>query len=304
MLPFTLLFPFLPIKAVILIALYPFFIHNTHMIDTEQLNNLKQTALTLRRTILRTTHHAGCGHTGGSLSETDILTALFFHIMRIDPADPRKPGRDRFILSKGHATPGYYSALAHRGFFPVEELETFDSLGSRLQGHPDMHKTPGVDMSTGSLGQGLSAGIGMTLGAARNGEAGRVFVLLGDGELQEGQVWEAALYAGAHGVRNLVAVIDYNKVQLAEHVKNTSDLEPLADKWRAFGWTVTECDGHDMACLIETLEKACRAAEEGPVVVIAHTVKGKGVSFMEDTHIWHGKAPNDEEYAAAMEELA
>ncbi len=271
------------------------------MINT--IHKLEKTAIQVRRSILQTTHTAGCGHTGGSLSEADILTALYFHIMRIDPRIPHKQGRDRFILSKGHATPGYYSVLALRGFFPEEELNTFDRYGSRLQGHPDMHKTPGVDISTGSLGQGISLGIGMALSAARNKEEYRVFVLLGDGEMQEGQVWEAALYAGSHRIQQLIAITDYNKVQLADTVKGTSDLEPIGDKWRAFGWSVLECDGHNMAELVPTLEKACEIAKSGPVMVLAHTVKGKGVSFMEGKYIWHGKSPNDTEYKAAMTEL-
>ncbi|MBN2051052.1 MAG: transketolase [Spirochaetales bacterium] len=272
--------------------------------DATLVQKLEQTALKVRKVILRTTHHAGCGHTGGSLSEADILTALYFHILRIDPAYPRDPKRDRFILSKGHSTPGYYTALALRGFFPEEELLGFDSLGSILQGHPDMHKTPGVDISTGSLGQGLSLGIGMALGGERNGYPYRVFVLLGDGESQEGQVWEAAQYAGSHRVKRIIGITDYNKVQLADNVKNTSDMEPLADKWKAFNWRVFQCDGHNMKDLLETLEQACTAAEEGPVMLLANTVKGKGVSFMEGTHAWHGKAPNDEEYKLALEELA
>lgn len=271
--------------------------------DAESITRLKKKALEIRCSLLKTIHHAGCGHTGGSLSETDILTALFFQIMRIDPSNPEWPERDRFILSKGHATPGYYSTLAHRGFFDISELLTFDTLGSILQGHPDMYKTPGVDISTGSLGQGLSLGIGMALGAARNGDNFRVFVLLGDGESQEGQVWEAALYAGANRIKQLIAITDYNKVQLAESVNNTLPLEPLADKWRAFGWTVMECDGHCMKGIVETLEKSCAAAEKGPVMILAHTIKGKGVSFMEDSCKWHGKAPDDEEYAMAIKEL-
>jgi len=270
---------------------------------TLSIQELKEKAREIRRLILETTHHAGCGHTGGSLSEADILTALYFHIMNIDPREPRNPGRDRFILSKGHATPGFYTTLAHRGFFDRKELKTFDELGSILQGHPDMHKTPGVDISTGSLGQGLSLGIGMRLEGQRRNLPYRVFVLMGDGESQEGQVWEAALYAGARKVKNLIAITDYNKVQLAASVDQTLSLDSLGDKWRAFGWTVRECDGHDMKELVETLEGACEAAGDGPVMILAHTVKGKGVSFMEGDYRWHGKAPDDAEFAAAMKEL-
>jgi len=271
--------------------------------DTELVKHLTYIALEIRSSILHTTHHAGCGHTGGSLSEADILAALYFHVLNIDPALPLAPWRDRFVLSKGHATPGYYSALALRGFFKRKQLLDFDCTGSILQGHPDMRKTPGVDISTGSLGQGLSLGIGMALGGRRKGHQYRTFVLLGDGECQEGQIWEAALYAGAHRIKGLIAVIDYNKVQLADTVRETSDLEPLADKWRAFRWEVFECDGHDMAQLVDSLEEAARASETGPAVVLAHTVKGKGVTFMEGTAVWHGKAPNDDEYRRALDEL-
>jgi transketolase len=265
---------------------------------------LERVAREIRLSIIRTTHAAGCGHTGGSLSEVEILTALYFRIMNIDPSRPGMPDRDRFILSKGHSTPGYYSVLARRGYFPESVLETFDRVGSMLQGHPDMRKTPGVDMSTGSLGQGLSVGIGMALGGAANRQSFMTWVLLGDGELQEGQVWEAAMYAGSHRVRRLVAVVDLNRVQLVGRTAEVLDLEPLADKWRAFGWQVRECDGHVMAEVIEALEAAKADSLEGPSVVIAHTVKGKGVSFMEGRYEWHGKAPNDEEYEKAFRELS
>ena len=264
---------------------------------------LKELARRIRISLLRTVHHAGCGHTGGSLSAADIYTALYFRIMRIDPARPDWPDRDRFILSKGHATPGLYATLAARGFFPEEELQTFDCLGSILQGHPDVHKTPGVDMSAGSLGQGLSCGIGMALGAAVNGRDINVYVLLGDGECQEGQVWEAALYAGDHRVKRLIAIVDYNGVQLSARTDEATSLEPFAEKWQAFKWQTFTCDGHDMADLVRCLEEAAEAAEQGPVVVIAHTIKGKGVSFMEGKYQWHGRAPNDEEFAVAMREL-
>ena len=264
---------------------------------------MKRIAHRARISMLRTVHHAGCGHIGGSLSATEILTALYFRVARIDPARPDWAERDRFILSKGHATPGYYAILAARGFFPEKELESFDALGTRLQGHPDMRKTPGVDMSAGSLGQGLSCGIGMALGAAAKGRNLRVYVLLGDGECQEGQVWEAALYAGTHNVRGLVAVVDYNGVQLAGVTEAASSLEPFAGKWRAFNWRAITCDGHDMREVIRGLEEAKRASVQQPVVLIARTVKGKGVSFMEGKYEWHGRAPNDEEFAAAMREL-
>jgi transketolase len=268
-------------------------------------SDLEAKAKTIRRLILQTTHHARMGHTGGSLSETDILTALFFRVMRnLDTAKARVD-RDRFILSKGHSTPGYYSTLALRGFFPLETLNTFDALGSILQGHPDMHKTPGVDMSSGSLGQGLSCGIGIQLAAAKTPAMAdcRTFVLMGDGEVQEGQVWEAALYAGAKRLAGIIGIIDMNGVQLASNTDEAVNLEPITDKWRAFGWTVLETDGHAMGPLVETLEKARELAADGPVMVVARTVKGKGVSFMEGKHEWHGKAPNDKEFELAMKEI-
>jgi transketolase len=245
------------------------------------------------------------GHTGGSLSETDILTALFFRVMRNRDTATVRVDRDRFILSKGHSTPGYYATLALRGYFPLETLNTFDSLGSILQGHPDMHKTPGVDMSSGSLGQGLSCGIGIQLAAAKTPAMGdcHTFVLMGDGEVQEGQVWEAALYAGAKRVPGIIGIIDMNGVQLASNTDEAVNLEPIVDKWRAFGWTVLETDGHAMGPLVAALEKARELAADGPVMVVARTVKGKGVSFMEGKHEWHGKAPNDKEFELAMKEL-
>lgn len=270
------------------------------------IKDLTGKARRVRRLILSTTHRAGMGHVGGSLSEADILVALYFGAMRnLDPARPPAPDRDRFILSKGHATPGFYATLALRGYFPVAELETFDELGTALQAHPDMHKAAGVDMSSGSLGQGLSCALGMAEASRRSPELGgfRTFVLLGDGELQEGQVWEAALYAGAKKAPYVVAIVDYNRVQLASSVDDAVGLEPLADKWRDFGWTVLEVDGHDMAALAATLEAAREKAAAGPVAVVARTVKGKGVSFMEGKHEWHGKAPDDNQFHAAMAEL-
>lgn len=269
------------------------------------IDQLKQTAAKIRALILSTTHKAGVGHTGGSLSETDILTALFFRVMNVDPADPGMEDRDRFILSKGHATPGYYSTLAKRGFFPLETLESFDQLGSILQGHPDMNKIPGVDMSSGSLGQGLSCGLGMALGASDLGKDFTTFVIMGDGESTEGQIWEAVLYAGAANthVKNLVAIVDYNTVQLASLTKDAVDIGDIGEKYRAFGWQVIDVDGHDMEQLVEGLELAKKDAKNGPVVVVAHTVKGKGVSFMENKYAWHGKAPNDKEYEIAMNEI-
>jgi transketolase len=264
---------------------------------------LRRVAHEVRKLVIATVHTAANGHIGGSLSETDLLTALFFRVMDVDTENPRKRDRDRFVLSKGHSTPGYYAVLARRGFFPLGELDHFDELGSRLQGHPDMHKTPGVDISSGSLGQGLSCAIGMALGNKADGTGFTTFVLIGDGESQEGQVWEAALYAGALRVPSLVAIVDNNGVQLSARTKDVVSVEPLEAKWEAFGWTVLSCDGHDMDQVVATLEKAKADSVNGPVAVIARTVKGKGVSFMEGRHEWHGKAPNDEEFRIAMAEL-
>ena len=264
---------------------------------------LKQICRHIRTSIINTVAHAQAGHTGGSLSEVEILVALYFRIMRIDPARPDRPDRDRFILSKGHASPGFYCTLAHRGYFAEERLADFDAVDSMLQGHPCMLRTPGVDMSTGSLGQGLSAGIGMILGRDRLKLQFHVYVLLGDGELQEGQVWEAAMFAGRHKLTGLIAIVDYNRVQLSGTVGNTLDLEPLADKWRAFGWHVLECPGHDTAGLVDAIELGREKSSSGPVVILTHTVKGKGVSFMEGKHEWHGRAPNEEERRKALAEI-
>ena len=267
------------------------------------INEMTMVARRLRRHIISMIGKAGSGHPGGSLSAVEILTALYFRVLRHKPSNPNWPDRDRFILSKGHSSPGLYCTLANRGYFHEDRLSEFDRIDSMLQGHPCMVKTPGVDMSTGSLGQGLSAGIGMVLGRDKRNMIFDVYVLLGDGELQEGQVWEAAMYAGYHQLRGLVAIIDYNKVQLAGTVAETLDLEPLAEKWKAFGWEALECDGHDIGKLIETLEQAREASKNGPVVAIAHTVKGKGVSFMEGKYEWHGKAPNEQERQRALAEI-
>ena len=273
------------------------------MTNTMDAAALRALARRLRKSVLSTVHSAQAGHTGGSLSEMDILAALYFSFLRIDPARPDWVDRDRFILSKGHASAGYYATLAARGYFPEEELGTFDHEDSRLQAHPDMHKCPGVDYSTGSLGQGLSIGIGMALGALKLGKRFRTVVLLGDGECQEGQVWEAAMFAGAKHLPRLFAIVDYNKVQLSSKLADNTSLEPFADKWKAFGWRVLVADGHDPADLLRVLAEADAAGSEGPVALIANTVKGKGVSFMENAFEWHGKAPNDDEYAAAIGEL-
>ncbi len=268
-----------------------------------ELAELSRLCRQIRVSILETVARAGAGHTGGSLSEVELLVTLYFRVMRIDPARPHWAARDRFILSKGHASPGYYCTLAARGYFDAGRLAEFDAVDSMLQGHPCMRKTPGVDMSTGSLGQGLSAAAGMILGRDLTGADFRVYVLLGDGELQEGQVWEAAMFAGQRKLQGLIAIVDYNRVQLSGTVPDTLDLEPLADKWRAFQWGVLECDGHDLPSVVETIERAREASAAGPVVVIAHTVKGKGVSFMEGKYQWHGRAPNAEEHRRALAEI-
>ena len=271
--------------------------------NQEELAELRNVCRRIRLSIINTIAHAGAGHTGGSLSEVEILAALYFRAMRIDPSRPQWPDRDRFILSKGHASPGYYCTLAARGYFDERRLAEFDAINSMLQGHPCMRQTPGVDMSTGSLGQGLSAGAGMVLGRDQLGMHFHVYVLLGDGELQEGQVWEAAMFAGQRRLKGLIAIVDYNRVQLSGTVPGTLDLEPLADKWRAFQWLVFECDGHDLAGVVQAIEQAREASVSGPAVVIAHTTKGKGVSFMEGKYQWHGRAPNDEECRRALAEI-
>ena len=266
--------------------------------DDEQLTAL---ARTLRRNVIETLWHAGAGHPGGSLSAVEILAALFFRVMRIDPADPHWEQRDRFVLSKGHAASAYYVTLQQRGYFPVEVLATYDELDSCLQAHPDCH-TPGVDMPSGSLGQGLSAGLGMALGARLKGYDSRTFVLLGDGECQEGQVWEAAMAAPKFRLGSLTAIVDVNKVQLTGHTKDVMPIEPLADKWRAFNWNVSEIDGHSIAAIVDACRRAA-ALPETPTVILAHTVKGKGISFMEDTHEWHSAQITDEIRQKALAEL-
>ena len=272
-------------------------------LSADDVVQLKQICRYVRKSIINTIADAGSGHTGGSLSEVEILVALYFHVMKIDPLRPAWPQRDRFVLSKGHSSPGYYCVLANRGYFRQEKLAEFDAIDSMLQGHPCMRKTPGVDMSTGSLGQGLSVGIGMALGRDRRGMEFWVQVLMGDGEIQEGQIWEAAMYAGAHKIRKLVGIVDFNQVQLSGTLDQTLNYQPLAEKWRAFGWHVLECDGHDVGQVVETFQEARRISLAGPVLVIAHTVKGKGVSFMEGQYEWHGKAPNEAERAAALAEI-
>ena len=271
------------------------------MADPDRDEQLAEIANDLRGLVVETLCHAQAGHPGGSLSAAEILTALFFSVMRVDPQDPEWEGRDRFILSKGHAAPVYYAALARRGYFPAEMLQTYDELDSLLQGHPDM-RCPGVDMSSGSLGQGLSVGLGMALGARLKAIDARVFVLLGDGELQEGQVWEAAMAAAKYGADNLVAIIDDNRIQLMGDTATIMSVEPIAEKWRAFNWHVLEVDGHDPAAIVGACAAAGRAKGR-PTVILAHTVKGKGVSFMENTHAWHSALVTDDLKEQALAEL-
>ena len=248
------------------------------------------------------THAAASGHPGGSLSAVEIVAALYLRVLRHDPASPTWPDRDRFILSKAHAVPVLYAFLAECGYLPFEELLTFRRLGSRLQGHSKAWSVPGVEMSGGSLGQGLSYSIGQCLAARLDGRDYRVYCLLGDGELDEGQVWEAAMAAAHYGLATLTAVVDRNGIQNDGFVKDIMGTEPLADKWRAFGWQVQEVDGHDQRQVIEALERT-KQATGCPSVIIAHTVKGKGVSFMENNPAWHGKGPNAEERARALAEI-
>ncbi|MEW6458188.1 MAG: transketolase [Bacillota bacterium] len=264
---------------------------------------LTEKAREIRRHIIRMLAEAGSGHPGGSLSAADIVTALYFKEMRLDPARPDWPDRDRFVLSKGHAAPVLYAALAERGYFPVEELATLRKLGSRLQGHPDMRKLPGVEMSTGSLGQGLSAANGMALAARLDGRDYRVYALLGDGECQEGQVWEAAMAAAHYALESLTAIVDFNGLQIDGPVSEVMSPEPIPDKWRAFGWHVLEVDGHDFRQILVALEKA-RSTRGRPTAIVARTVKGKGVSFMEHGVDWHGVAPKGDQVTRALEELA
>lgn len=264
---------------------------------------LVKVANEVRKGIVTGVHAAKSGHPGGSLGAADIMTYLYFEEMNIDPADPKKADRDRFVLSKGHCAPALYSVLAERGYFPKEDLETLRHIGSHLQGHPNMNDTPGVDMSTGSLGQGISTAVGMALAAKHWGDSYRVFTLLGDGESEEGQVWEAAMFAGNNQLDNLVVIVDHNGLQIDGPIEEVNSAMPLADKFAAFKFEVIElADGNDMAQVRAAFE-AARKVMGKPVAIIAETVKGKGVSYMENQVGWHGKAPNDEQYEQAMAEL-
>ena len=263
---------------------------------------LMKTANEVRKGIVTAVHSAKSGHPGGSLSAADIYTYLYFEEMNIDPKDPKKADRDRFVLSKGHTAPGYYSTLAHRGFFPVEDLTTLRKVGSYLQGNPDMKQIPGVDMSSGSLGQGISAAVGMAISAKLSNDDYRVYTLLGDGEIQEGQVWEASMLAGHRKLDNLVVIVDNNNLQIDGKITDVNSPYPIDKKFEAFNFHVINIDGNDFD-QIEAAFKEARKTKGMPTAIIAKTIKGKGVSFMEDQAGWHGKAPNDEQYAQAMEEL-
>ena len=263
---------------------------------------LMKTANEVRKGNVTAVHSAKSGHPGGSLSAADIYTYLYFEEMSIDPKDPKKADRDRFVLSKGHTAPGYYSTLAHRGFFPVEDLTTLRKVGSYLQGHPDMKHIPGVDMSSGSLGQGISAAVGMAISAKLSDDDYRVYTLLGDGEIQEGQVWEASMLAGHRKLDNLVVIVDNNNLQIDGKITDVNSPYPIDKKFEAFNFHVINIDGNDFD-QIEAAFKEARETKGMPTAIIAKTIKGKGVSFMEDQAGWHGKAPNDEQYAQAMEEL-
>lgn len=277
----------------------------THQHSLKELSQLSAKA---RKLILESVHTAGAGHVGGPLSATDFLITLYFDVLNIDPQQPDWSERDRFILSKGHSSIGLYVVLALRGYFPLSELGSFDQIDSRLQGHPDMTKLPGLDMSTGSLGQGLSPGLGMALGARLKGATFHTWVMLGDGEIQEGQVWEAAFVASRYELDNLTAVLDYNRLPQFgwPSEKGLTRDRPIDDpdaKFRAFGWHVVECDGHDHGSIRSAVQEALNHAKQ-PTCIVAHTIKGKGVSFMEGDFNWHAKAPDEEQLSAALRELS
>jgi transketolase len=276
----------------------------------DDLQTLRELACEARRLVVRSVYRAKAGHLGGPLSAADVLTVLYFKILRIDPRNPQWEDRDRFILSKGHSAIGLYTVLALRGFFPVEELETFDEINSRLQGHPDMTKLPGIDMSSGSLGQGLSPGIGMALGAKLLGKEFHTWVMLGDGEIQEGQIWEAALVAERYNLDNLTAILDYNGLQQYGWTATRDggrrmrvSIENPAQRFAAWGWNVLEMDGHDVGSILNTCQEALTLKGK-PTAIISHSVKGKGVSYMENDYNWHSKVMTDADFERAMADLA
>ncbi len=269
-------------------------------ISCETIQELKSKARSIRRHIVEMITEAGSGHPGGSLSSADIVTALYFHVMNVDPKNPHWSERDRFVLSKGHAAPVLYAALAEKGFFPKEELSKLRKTGSILQGHPDMKVTPGLDMTTGSLGQGLSAANGMALSAKLDNKAYRVYVVMGDGEIEEGQIWEAAMAAAHYKLDNLTAFVDHNGLQIDGPIKEVMSPESIQEKFKAFGWNVIDIDGHDMKQILGAIEEA-KTVKGKPTVIVAKTVKGKGVPFMENQVGWHGKAPSPEQAKEVLE---
>ena len=270
---------------------------------TEEKKQLQITACKVRMGVIEGTHGAKAGHPGGSLSAADVFTYLYFKELNIDPKNPKWDGRDRFVLSKGHTAPGLYAALAQRGFFPVEDLPTLRHIGSYLQGHPNMNTVPGVDMSTGSLGQGISCAAGMALGLKHQGSASRVYTLLGDGEIQEGQVWEACMFAAHYKLDNFVVIVDNNGLQIDGEVAKVMSPYPIDEKLQSFGFHVRTIDAHDFDQIEDAFHEA-RTVKGRPSAIILKSVKGKGVSYMENNASWHGKAPNDEEYRQAMDELS
>jgi transketolase len=273
------------------------------MLDAARLGSLEAKAREVRRAIVTMVYRANSGHVGGSLGAADLLVALYHEVMRIDPKNPRWARRDRFVLSKGHCSPVLYAVLAQREFFPVSDLETFRRPGSHLQGHPFQPKTPGVDASTGTLGLGLSTACGMALAAKLRGESHRTYVLCGDGEQQEGQIWEAAMFAHKYRLANLIAFTDRNRLQTDGDTEAVMPLDPLADKWRAFGWNSWEISGHDFVQILEAVARA-QGETARPTMIIVNTTKGRGVSFMENVASWHGAPPDAAQHARALEELA
>lgn len=268
----------------------------------KKISYLETKARELRETILTMIYEAKSGHPGGSLSMADVVTALYFDEARLDPANPGWPERDRIVLSKGHCCPVIYGALAMKKYFDFDEIRKLRKIGSMLQGHPDMKKTPGIDITSGSLGQGLSVAVGMAIGAKEDKLSSRVYVILGDGETQEGQVWEAAMAAVKYKLDNIVAIVDCNNLQVDGCCSDIMPVEPLDEKWASFGWEIIKIDGHDMGQILDGFEQA-KQVKGRPVCILAQTVKGKGVSYMENVCDWHGKAPNKEEYASALDEL-
>ena len=270
--------------------------------DNARITELKLTAANVRKSAVTAVHAANSGHPGGSLSIADVLTLLYFEVMNIDPKNPKDPDRDRFVLSKGHCAPGLYGVLAERGFFPKEDIPTFRKTGSYLQGHPDMKGVPGVDMSSGSLGQGISAANGMALAGKIDKKDYRVYTILGDGELEEGQVWEAAMYAPHYKLDNLTAFVDFNGLQIDGDISKVMNPLPIDEKFKSFGWHVIVCDGHDFEAMLSAINEA-KETKGKPTMIVLKTIKGKDVSFMENNPAWHGSAPNDEQYQQAMDEL-